>query len=453
MDLKSNASADSGKKTSLLFLPSSNKANWSKITAMLEKAKFESVGDVVEFYSNLSGLSSSKMSKFTEWLTENDEKTKSVFFTQSFPSIRNSLLSLDRNFPSCKIETLPAGLKGSVTFTRSQIATLLALSFTGQLPRIDHHNSHTMAFFVGFARDAQLRCILNYFAMIYDSKPEVQATTVKYTRRVLDMKQLGALFSPSALSKNEKPLTKLKFLPGGIELAEGTLQTDFANMYIGGGVMHGGCVQEEIMFLVQPECLVSLLLFEVMGPNEAIVISGTRTYSEYKGYGFGFRWTKPFENKLPPLLKEGRYKTSFVAIDAIKGGTRGNANLIQREISKAYVGFSAEEKEIGFHTNTVSTGKWGCGAFGGSPAIKLIVQWIAATEAGRLVQFYPWDNNKNDKLLERLAKGCENYTVSQLYNLLMQALKNSSQRELIAMLSILDESSNAGDEKKQIVQS
>jgi len=451
MDSKSNSSAGSGKKTPLLLLPSSDEAHWSKITDMLEKAKFESVSDVVEFYSKLSGLSlRNQLKNFTNWLTKNDEKTQSLFFTQSFPSIRSSLLNLEHNFPSGQIETFPAGLKGSVTLNRSQIATLLALSFTNQLQPLPGHNSHNMTFFVEMARDAQLRCILNYFAMIYRSKPEVQSTTVTYTRRVLNMKYLDGLFSPAALSQNSKPLTKLKFLPGGIELAEGTLQTDFANKYIGGGVLHAGCVQEEIMFLVKPECLVSLLLFEVMKPNEAIIISGTRTYSDYKGYGFGFRWTKPFDTKLPPLTKEGQYKTSFAAIDAIQGGTRGNPNLIKREMRKAYVGFSAEEKEVGFQTDTVSTGKWGCGAFGGSPAIKLIVQWIAATEAGRSVQFYPWDNNKNDKLLERLAKGCENHTVSQLYNLLIQARKNSSLRVLDAMLTILDERANGDDEKKQI---
>jgi len=448
--LKPIANTDSKKERPILFLPSLNKARWREITDMLEKAKFESVGDVVEFYSKLSGLSSEdQLNRFTDWLTKNDEKTKSVFFTQSFPAIRNSLLALDHNFPSGRIETFPSGAKGSVTLNRSQISTLLALSFTSQLPPLLEHNTHNMTFFVGWGCDAQLRCILNYFAMIHEMKAEIQATTVTFSRRVLNIEYLDSLFSQTALLKNNKPLTKLKFLPGGIELAEGTLQTDFANEYIGGGVMQRGCVQEEIMFLVKPECLVSLVLFAVMQPNEAIVISGTRTYSEYKGYGFSFRWTKPFNGKLPSLTKEGQYKTSFVAIDAIYGGTQGEAFLIQREMHKAYVGFSADEKEVGFKTDTVSTGKWGCGAFRGTPVIKLIVQWIAATLAGRSVQFYPWDNNDNDKLLERLAKRCENLTVSELYHLLTQALKNTSERVLTAMLSILDEKCNVDDEKKE----
>ncbi len=67
---------------------------------------------------------------------------------------------------------------------------------------------------------------------------------------------------------------------------------DFANKYIGGkvcrvstlilgshsegGVLGHGCVQEEIMFSLNPEALVSLLLCEKMTNSEAIVIYGLR---------------------------------------------------------------------------------------------------------------------------------------------------------------------------------
>lgn len=37
-------------------------------------------------------------------------------------------------------------------------------------------------------------------------------------------------------------------------------QADFANELIGGGVLTGGNVQEEILFILRPELLVSLLL-------------------------------------------------------------------------------------------------------------------------------------------------------------------------------------------------
>ena len=51
-------------------------------------------------------------------------------------------------------------------------------------------------------------------------------------------------------------------------------QVDFANKYIGGGVLGEGCVQEEIRFVICPELIVSILLTEVLDHNEAVVITG-----------------------------------------------------------------------------------------------------------------------------------------------------------------------------------
>ena len=48
---------------------------------------------------------------------------------------------------------------------------------------------------------------------------------------------------------------------------------DFANSCIGGGVLTGGRVQEEIRFCICPELLVSLLIMDEMDNNEAIVVS------------------------------------------------------------------------------------------------------------------------------------------------------------------------------------
>lgn len=58
---------------------------------------------------------------------------------------------------------------------------------------------------------------------------------------------------------------------GGIESeGGGMLQADFANEFIGGGVLHGGNVQEEIRFVISPECLVSICCCDCMQPHEAV---------------------------------------------------------------------------------------------------------------------------------------------------------------------------------------
>jgi poly(ADP-ribose) glycohydrolase len=44
----------------------------------------------------------------------------------------------------------------------------------------------------------------------------------------------------------------------------GEVKVDFANKFIGGGALHSGCVQEEIMFTNHPEILTSTIFCEVM---------------------------------------------------------------------------------------------------------------------------------------------------------------------------------------------
>lgn len=65
-------------------------------------------------------------------------------------------------------------------------------------------------------------------------------------------------------------------------------QADFANKYIGGGVIVGGCVQEEIRFAICPELTVSMLLCAYMKDDEAIILTGAERFSNYKV--LSFRW-------------------------------------------------------------------------------------------------------------------------------------------------------------------
>ena len=60
---------------------------------------------------------------------------------------------------------------------------------------------------------------------------------------------------------------------------------DFANEFIGGGVLNSGCVQEEIRFMICPELLVTMLFTERMEPNETILIKGCERY-ENKSFAF-----------------------------------------------------------------------------------------------------------------------------------------------------------------------
>lgn len=75
---------------------------------------------------------------------------------------------------------------------------------------------------------------------------------------------------------------------GGIESHTGrgdTLLTDFANHHVGGGILGSGSVQEEVMFMRNPELVVAKLLCPVMGDAEALVLTGARHLCWVTGYG------------------------------------------------------------------------------------------------------------------------------------------------------------------------
>lgn len=88
---------------------------------------------------------------------------------------------------------------------------------------------------------------------------------VTFTRRFV---------SPFALPDwrgSKARLRRLKASPTGTIEDEGAgmLQVDFANAFVGGGVLGHGCVQEEIRFLICPELIASMLFTERLGETEA----------------------------------------------------------------------------------------------------------------------------------------------------------------------------------------
>lgn len=57
------------------------------------------------------------------------------------------------------------------------------------------------------------------------------------------------------------------------------VQVDFANKYLGGGVLGHGCVQEEIRFMICPEMIITRLFTEVLEDKDSLVMTGTLTHA------------------------------------------------------------------------------------------------------------------------------------------------------------------------------
>ncbi|XP_077225289.1 poly(ADP-ribose) glycohydrolase 1-like isoform X2 [Tasmannia lanceolata] len=89
-------------------------------------------------------------------------------------------------------------------------------------------------------------------------------------------------------------------------------------------------------------------------------------------------------------------------------GTSSNCEHIQGSDSRENIG--------------VATGNWGCGAFGGDPELKSIIQWLAASQALRhFILYYTF----GEKALQRLGEVSQwilshKWTVGDLWNLLVE---------------------------------
>ncbi|TYJ51057.1 hypothetical protein E1A91_A01G252200v1 [Gossypium mustelinum] len=212
------------------------------------------------------------------------------------------------------------------------------------------------------------------------------------------------------------------------------LEVDFANKYLGGGALHRGCVQEEIRFMINPELIAGMLFLPSMADNEAIEIVGAERFSDYTGYASSFRFSGDYVDKRSVDFL-GRRKTRIVAIDALCSPRMKQYKLkyLIRETNKAFCGFLDQSKYSQykriFKMNSVqlnegsslpikakgesrteevrksdekswrledcenyigiATGNWGCGAFGGDPEVKTIIQWLAASQALRpFISYY-----------------------------------------------------------------
>ena len=261
----------------------------------------------------------------------------------------------------------------------------------------------------------KLKCIINYFRRVTTNMPN---GVVSFERRYRRDQQL-----PDWHSSN-KNLTNLTVFSDGVIETEGKglLQVDFANQYIGGGVLRSGCVQEEIRFLICPELIASLLFTERMLDTEAVIITGCEQFSQYSGYASTFEYQDNFVDDTS-IDEWGRRSTQVVAIDAIrfnhnKTDDQFKRHFFERELNKAYVGFECGQ----FDPNSaIATGNWGCGAFNGDLYLKAIIQIMAASQAKRdLLYFTFGDSQLKNDLEEFFQFSKSNHTcVSDLYKQVM----------------------------------
>jgi poly(ADP-ribose) glycohydrolase len=144
---------------------------------------------------------------------------------------------------------------------------------------------------------AKLRCIVHYFSELpYDLNQP----------RSIEIERKAMLVLPDWSASTTKLCSNLVCDESTLieDSSPSNIHVDFANRMIGGGVLGHvsfcafalrlsfcqGCIQEEILFVVKPECLVSLLFVGQLRGNEVAFIRGAKRFSAYTGYSKTFRF-------------------------------------------------------------------------------------------------------------------------------------------------------------------
>jgi poly(ADP-ribose) glycohydrolase len=208
----------------------------------------------------------------------------------------------------------------------------------------------------------RILCQIFYFKESQSFDPE-EARTIIFSRHTLpdlESKWIDdtVLVTSSTVSLHVR----------GMENSEAPFFVDFANKDLHIGCIIPSMTQEEILFSACPECFIGLIFSERLRDDEVMSISNVRRFSKYTGYGASFRWKGKFSGD-----NEVR---SVLVFDAVMEN-QWKKECIFRDLGKCFGGFSCAKKG-----ELISTGHWGCGAFGGDKSLKFLQQVVSASLLG-----------------------------------------------------------------------
>ncbi|XP_022669824.1 poly(ADP-ribose) glycohydrolase-like isoform X2 [Varroa destructor] len=361
-----------------------------------------SFDDLREAILSYNGGYSWDLNELENVIEEMSSQERADFFNTILPGI----VRLALNLPTICTRPPPLLAQGhthSVTMSQQQAASLLANAFLCTFPRRNtskpgsqYDTYPTINFHTLFnscnkpgrqdCRKEKIKCLLNYFKRVTSEMPTGNLTFTRMRFRC----RIG--WADSTTKFKKAFVTSEGFIE---DQGQGMLMVDFANRRVGGGVLCDGCVQEEILFVIYPELIISRLFVEALDDDEALLMTGPERFNEYTDYSDNFRWRgNVFDFR--DRDHWGRKYTQLVAIDALKHQGRKQQHeqfkieKIMRELVKSLCGFQTP----GFPRSAVATGNWGCGAFGGDARLKFLVQWMAASRAGRPLVYFTFGDHE-----------------------------------------------------------
>ncbi|KAL9251572.1 Poly(ADP-ribose) glycohydrolase 1-like protein [Drosera capensis] len=342
------------------------------------------------------------------------------------------------------------------------------------------------------SQENKIKCLVHYFERIFSCMP---SGYVSFERKVLPLEQNAVPVTYPSIDfwgQSTIPLCHFEVCRSGFieDHCKESLEVDFANKYLGGGALHMGCVQEEIRFMINPELIAGMLFLPSMSDNEAIEIIGAERYAST----FRFSGDYVDKRGMDSLGRRKTRIIAIDAL-CWPGSRQYELNCLLREVNKAFCGFldyskykhrptlvqdnkqsrvrladngegdnsvpadqlmlngeaviPTGSKEVEMYDAQiddlqrtknlqddegdvgVATGNWGCGAFGGDPELKSIIQWLAASQALRpFISYYTFqlESLRNlDQVTEWILS--HNWTVGDLWSLLVKYSSKQSHGE------------------------
>lgn len=324
---------------------------WVKIREILNKFSANKITDFPSFEKDLQKLynlskniSPMKSFKILEIFFSKNISITEKFFKKTLSFLSNLALELPTLLPK-PLPLLLQNTSGSLTFTKKQIACLIIHMFFGTITNSHGNpNFHEVINF-GYILSNKGEGLFQKIGFLFNYFDRLVSGEIDFNRNISYVRIKGKKKSIEYWYSSKKNLNEVKILDiGGIEdIRPDTIQVDFANKYIGGGALLDGCVQEEIRFIINPECLPSMIIFECFKSDEVGYIIGTEQFCRYKGYGWDFAFDGNFEDKNSKLDSKKRMDVNILALDAIcfyapKKMEQFDESNLFREVNKAYIG-------------------------------------------------------------------------------------------------------------------
>lgn len=390
---------------------SKDNGKWEVVKSMLEELeKANDLDDIWAFIESIAAVNQS-MKKNQDELrglrhycnAVNEDKNDGKQLAELIRYIANLALRSEHLFTKKGIRILRKNSSGFLYYTSEEIACVLAHAFFWWIPvaPLEFDMPSSINFTNWFSGKDQvyqekIEKLMCYFKEVEREELLVQEGKAKVRRVSFERLNLSLEKSKTMndkyFEKCTAPLTQVTIKTQGyVEDEDKALITDFANKYLGGGVMNRGFVQEEVLFVEYPELLMSTFIWARLQDYEAVSIVGPRKIGPYDDF--------------MDLDKLNRIDRTFIAIDALNlysfkdqiGQFYEKDTL--RELKKAFVGFKGDSKEEAKGTpKAVSTGRWGWGAFNGNAELKFLIQWIAWSILKRDMIFHTFEHIDWEKL-------------------------------------------------------